>query len=708
MSCKQWSIKEWNDALVDAVFLAEGRAETTVSRIDASGRFLVKCTKTEDCKPEEAMELFINSFGRTASSVRVKFRATSAAEPEGKPKYFAALYLTLLAASADNETAGVGDFRERFSKIVKVTNGQSIDFSNLPRMWFDLRKWTNSRSNLLGDCASLVLPDPRNERLIGYSKRIAFPAYRDEIFLRKTLQKYKLYETSSFADVARAVAREIGRANTLQNFLEEFREFQKQVARSENRLAYESPFWGAVRDICLDEAQALAIKKGITCLEIDIADPADPQLYFYMDDVANNRFQMPFKELNFARRDGCKFIAYSESKYPSANTLQLLASKSKNFNDNKIGKALSEGWLIFLPNQLGELTSEGSYYEGGPVCFVAKNSELSDLIAINEHLGPKAMKLSSKGVFDGWLGLYIPSVTEQYLKRLLSYVPVSVQFMLRTGWAPSRPRLSGGAWYGQMLLLNPASNPIVRMTGAIEGFYRLIGGNSEEVKRGKLTERDDGFQIPFQDLMDVDPRVRACEFTLALAGDKSVATKILLTAEQPEGESVKLRDRSQWLVDGPTGMLCRLDAGYTVDSTVPFPVKKYLPKTKFPSSLYFDSNFLNYECINNDVNDIEPALNWLSDALTLRFERRSTLTFDLLNEHVFGAADAAGYKPRAIRLLLFYGQWLISQTQRNAPYRSVSRCGIEMVVISRNGELIARVVGMLSRNSIYRLNKLLQ
>lgn len=708
MSSKQWLLKDWNAALVEAVFLAQGRAESTVSRIDASGRFLAKCTKSKESKPEEALQLFINAFGKTASSVRAKFRTSSATEVDGIPKCFAAIYLTLLAASADNETAGVGDFRKRFSKIVKATGGQLVDFSNLPSMWLDIKNWTELRSNLVGDCALLVLPDPKNEKLIGYSKRIAFPAYRDEIFLRKTLQKYNLVENSSFADVASAVAREIGQANTLQNFLEEFIEFTKLVARSEYQEAYESPFWGAVRDICLEYAQVLAVKKGIASLEIDVADPTEPQLYFYMDDLSKNRLKLPARELNFARRDGCKYIAFSEGKYPSANNLQDLASNSKSFADSKIGKGLSEGWLIFLPNHLGELTSEGTFYVGGPVCLIAKNSELSPLITLSEHLGIKSIKLSHEGGLTGWLGLFIPSVSEQYLKRLLSYVPNSVQSFLRTGWAPLRPRISGGAWYGQMMLLNPASNPTVRMRGAIKGIYRLLGINSEEIKRGDLIKLDDDFQIPARNLIDVELSARACEFILSLPNEKTVATKILLTAEQPAGDVFKFKDRSQWLADGPTGLLCRLDAGHKVDAKSSYPLNNFLPKDQFPPLLKIDPNFLGCECINNDIYGLPSAFNWLANALTLRFDKRSSLTFDLLNEHVSGAAEAAGYKSRSLKLLLFYGQWLVNQIQRSAPHNSVSRSGIEMVVTSRHGELIARVVGMISRQTASRLMKSLQ
>ena len=80
----------------------------------------------------------------------------------------------------------------------------------------------------------------------------------------------------------------------------------------------------------------------------------------------------------------------------------------------------------------------------------------------------------------------------------------------------------------------------------------------------------------------------------------------------------------------------------------------------------------------------------------------------MLSEHIRGAAEAAGLNPRVLQNLLFYGQWLVAQIQRNGPYSSVAPAEIEMFVTSRDGQLIARVIGMLSKQTYARLKKLLQ
>jgi len=261
-----------------------------------------------------------------------------------------------------------------------------------------------------------------------------------------------------------------------------------------------------------------------------------------------------------------------------------------------------------------------------------------------------------------------------------------------------------------MLLLNPASNPIVKMFGAVKGVYRILGANSSELIRGEMiANHAEGFQIPPSALTVIDPLARTCEFILETNEEKKSSTKTFLIVDPPEGQSAQLRDRMQWLVDGPTGVLWRLDERYaSVATKVVIPRQSVLPNAKFPPSLIADTQIRSCNFKNININDVAPVFNWLADALTLRFERRSSLTFDLLDEHVFGAAVAAEVNGRDLRKLLFYGQWLTNQTQRDAPYSSAARAGIEMVVIRRGENLFARVIGMLSQQSIFRMLKLLK
>lgn len=92
-----------------------------IKRIDANPALLVKCIREGSTKEKEAKKAFIASFGRTSAEVRAHFREPTPTvlnvEPEKYPSYFYILYLSLLAGTADDETFGDGQYRNRLSKI---------------------------------------------------------------------------------------------------------------------------------------------------------------------------------------------------------------------------------------------------------------------------------------------------------------------------------------------------------------------------------------------------------------------------------------------------------------------------------------------------------------------------------------------------------------------------------------------------------------
>ena len=250
MSWRNWNLTEWNEALLESVFFDEKVSGSKLSRIDASSRFLSKLTKDNTSTPEEAKEKFISSFGDTVGLIRWQFRWPGPnklpAKPEVYPACFAALYLSLLAASADNETSGIGDFRQRFADIIKFIEPHSVDFSCLPKMWEHVGQWSQLRFETKKDCAVLIIPKPAShEKLIGISKRIAFPTYKDELFLRKILSNNNLSGDSAFSEVIKAISLNIRNFNS-SNFEDEFKVFIKHCHQLNFKEAYESPFWGAI------------------------------------------------------------------------------------------------------------------------------------------------------------------------------------------------------------------------------------------------------------------------------------------------------------------------------------------------------------------------------------------------------------------------------------------------------------------------------
>ncbi|MBU5643654.1 hypothetical protein KQJ19_23355, partial [Citrobacter sp. S46_ASV_140] len=163
------TLEQWNAELVKIVFFESSHTRSTLSRIDATGRIFEQLAGSRS--KEDAKRSFLASFGKKTSEIQAALRD----ESQEYPTYFAILYLTLLAASADNETHDEGDFRVRFSVLLGFDKNKKFDFRELPNLWERLERWSNRKQN----CIRLVLPEPsKHERLIGYSKRIAFPCYK--------------------------------------------------------------------------------------------------------------------------------------------------------------------------------------------------------------------------------------------------------------------------------------------------------------------------------------------------------------------------------------------------------------------------------------------------------------------------------------------------------------------------------------------------
>src|SRR5688572_25097529 len=99
------SLEEWNAALINAIFFESSRAGVFLSRIDTTGRIFEQLAGSRS--KEEAKQSFLDSFGKDERKIQRYLRDDSTLDSltqiKGIPPHFSILYLTLLAASADNE-----------------------------------------------------------------------------------------------------------------------------------------------------------------------------------------------------------------------------------------------------------------------------------------------------------------------------------------------------------------------------------------------------------------------------------------------------------------------------------------------------------------------------------------------------------------------------------------------------------------------------
>ena len=711
MEWNTWSLEDWNSAIIQKVFFSDESERSSIKRIDANARFLVSCTNDKSANPEEVKKCFLMSFGVSARKIRelYKWSLTKNTEnSENFPKIFASLYLTLMAGSADDSTQEFGRFRTRFKELLSpyVKNSESllsIEFSDLPMMWNHVANWSKKRHSTIGDCKELILPSVHSyENRIGLSKRIAFPTYKDEISLKQLLENRQLSENSEFTDVIKAVRYRI--KNFSNEFIAEFENFASCVRSQDFDAAYESRFWGIVQDLSLESELANLTSKNKFCLQLDISDPYDPTPYLFFDELGQKAISSCLGNLKVQRRDGLSFVGFNDLAYPN---LQQIADSLKiaDASKSKVGQILNTGWVILFPDQFGNFSTNGNYSNDGPVCFLVRNKFLIALQQNLEHLGVQFSSIGTGSSTDGWSGYSCKKISRKSLRNILSIAPNTLTRYLRLGWAPSRIQMNGGAWQGQTLLLNPASNPIAKLEGAISGTFKLLNSDGEKITEElNLIYKEEGFQANPLDLQDTK-NATYCEYALKNSHGTVKNLRIYLTQSLTNISPRNLKNIESWLCEGSLGTLQQLSSSGFEHKSEQNTETKFAADNLRPTASEDTANTLEVYP-SKDIN-FSTILMWIADALLLRFDTRESLPFKLLMEHIEGAAFLANITPKQLRRLLIDGHWVTPLHHKGAPWPNVVAAPRLAFTKQVGNQFITRISGMLTKTNIYAVKKLL-
>lgn len=691
------SLSQWNTALVAAFFLRPDRARTTLSRIDATGRVLEQLSGGQN--RTAAKRGFLSAFGSDVQSIKDQFtlspRIAVLTKRDGIPPNFAALYLSLLAASADDDTFQVGRFRTRFAALLDIDELESFHFADLPALWKQFASWTKRRAASSGDCAVLVLPDPQHETRIGHAKRLAFPSYRDEIYLRTALADSAVDSRDPFQAVSRAAHERLGKFS--QTFKDELSGFRSLVAEQRLQEAYDSPFWGAVRDITREEEEKELAQFGRVCVQVDAADPQLPALTILADKQAALAFGKG-QGVRLPRARGQYVAAWSGSTLKaSISELQAMVDKDKAFARSRLGGALKAGCLPFFLDSLGSMSSDGRYFEGGPCCVLMRSSGAQRIKSLASHAGVPCTHIGTEETSGPWCLVSFSAVSSAFMERLSLEVPAGARKLFVQGWVPAVPRIAGAARYGQAILLTPASNPYVRLEGAVAGTYTVLNAAGDLLAAGALSASDEGFYIPPSQLVGVEGQV-VCRFTLEReAADASHFLEVPVVDRAPGAPLEFPQSRMEWLIDGRSGVRESVAASFlpvngALATEAGWPV--HFGKRQ---QLLSPATVQAAPCERVGVDTIHPALDWLAEALSLRFQTRGALQFDELNAHLRMAAEAAGLDGWRLRRALIVGGWLQPIESPLSPYGAVA-AGLRTISWVRSGHrVIARIRGMLTK-----------
>lgn len=701
-----WSLADWNAALIRQIFMRPDRTSTSLSRLDATGRLLQKIAGEVD--GEVAKRRFIAAFGNDPARIKRQYRWSpsipATTQRDGIPPTFAALYLTLLAASADDTTFEDGNFRNRFSRLLNSPGLASFEFGELPRLWLHFAEWTRSRQQSMRDCARLLLPDPpQHEKLIGRSKRLAFPTYRDELQLRATLKKSGLDSDASFASVSAVVHERLTSFSS--DFREELTTFHQFVARGRRLEAYESPFWGAIRDIRQETDEKRVEDYGRFCVLLDASDPRHLEFFLLSDDRGFQSLAEGERIVLERPQESYSLMWRDPARTTAIDAIAALAARHRDLARSRVGTALLAGCLMLLPDSVGRLTTDGDYYDNGPVALVSCREHSDRFIATCRHLGVRWHGASAHDANGEWRAMVFPSISRASLDRLSALMPEGAKGLARIGWRPPRPRLSGGAWFGQALLLSPASNPVVHMENCEAGRFALLGETGEEIGVGTLVMTGDELYIPPAMLTETR-RITACRYVLELGAEGESVLEVPVVTEIPRLDYRQIGDRGVWLSDGPNGSLSGLEL------VPPLPVSTVDPARQRPLTggwplLKPTSTTSLTACAPMEQSQPPQPFGWLTEMLALRYARRTSLPFSELRSHLDMVAAATNISPWVVRRLLLAGCWLRTAERRTSPFPTLILADRMISCRSLNGRSVARISGMFQEAELRDLQQAL-
>lgn len=699
-----WALPEWNDALIRAVFLDPEQSRRPLQRVTASDRFLARVAGADGAASGEVKSSFLRSFG-TASMVARQFVWTSANQRsllEGLPNFFGALYLTLLAGSADENTYDEGNFRVRFATLLKDVNFPDyFHFNDLPRMWRELEGWCRRQAEKGATCRQLVLPDPQRDTLIGYSKRLAFPSYSDESRLSNLLSGIGATEELTPAYVQKQVAQALSKFST--NFREEYQEFAKHYGSRRADNWYETPFWGAVQDIAWDLDCSEAKKNGRYDLVVDVTDYFEPWLTLLADDVGVDKIHsncLVDRATPFSI--GVHQIKPKEGAGWTPARLRSLASKNKAFASSRLGRAISRKQIVALPDETGQLRLTGTFFDGCRVACVIERWRAERLFGIaKEYRFDVALTPNSEGLSDDAILVFL-RLDRNGIVRLKGLTADAIFDKILPPQS-SRLSLCGGAWQGQLLLLNPASAPIAYVENAIGGSFEYIGRDGAQLACGAMEQVDDdgGFRVPPLIAAQVHEPY-SIRMKIVNSSDREFVKLIHGLPVLREEKYTGLRDRTRWRIEGANGTLNDLSPEGFLALELSDDGRYGRGANTLLSNIADRMVFrpLEVKQIPNvsamPLDHLHSGVRWLWDALSLRFQNSQALPYREILAHAEPAAKASATSPyRLIRLLEASG-WLIRLASR--AYRSVSFVPgpMELILENESPVVTARLVGPIS------------
>ncbi|CAK0750631.1 hypothetical protein CCP3SC15_160020 [Gammaproteobacteria bacterium] len=244
-SWQNWGMRHWSKAFFRH-FFEYNKEDTPVTRLIITDAIWSSMTGDTSTLPNKIRDAFLCKFPKERHELDLHLSRHAVGTP--LHDFFPYLILTCLVAAASEECAEAGHFPMRLYELLGIQDYSPLPFEGLGRVWEELAEQLKEMRKEDHRVRELVLPDPGNERRIGYSKRLAFPSRSDQQELARllnTLDRNKWLDDPdeppvlSVLETIQPQLRDFSAA-----FREEFQDFKKQVSAGQETVVH--PFWAAV------------------------------------------------------------------------------------------------------------------------------------------------------------------------------------------------------------------------------------------------------------------------------------------------------------------------------------------------------------------------------------------------------------------------------------------------------------------------------
>jgi hypothetical protein len=560
--------KGWNGLLFEAVF-ASKHDRKPIRIINATDGFLAHVAGFAEDEATAAREDFVNAFRKVPYNARrlldYEFQMLDWRKSGTRhPTFFGQLYLSLLAASATEDTYDEGDFRRRYSQLLHLPEGNYVSYG-LPRLWRELARWLEAEFHAGRPVRRLKLPDPGSETIIGYSKRLAFPGFSELRRLAALLSEHALSSESP----VQAILDVLGSRQSAfsESFREEYAHFRRAL-ESDPDGVFLLPLWAAIEAASFEPTFRAASLRAKFALLLEFDDFGRPQAYLFSDrqpssatssHLCVSRIQPAIlgcdRRLEPKSTESCGSI-FRELLGASSAILRVLQGSG-------ILRQAQQGCLVFAPDEDTPRLWRASLPRSGPCCFVCNEAARSILMRTPSlHAEPT---VSIEGV-HGWTLVEVRD-SRPLAERASSLAESSRFDALCPGVTSPRLTLRGGVRLPDGVLLSTASRPEVIAVGCDSVTMRVAYEAGSSTAMGALEPVADsaGFTPTLKQIREL--RLPASIILSGMMGQESVASRQFIASSSVSGQMLSSSpDEASYLEESAIGQLTAPNAPASVDS----------------------------------------------------------------------------------------------------------------------------------------------